>query len=584
MQLDLAKGSRPRILAMLVLIIMAVFIVRLFYLQVIRHEFYVAAAQQEQLRQLVIPAQRGEIYTMDAGTPVKLVMNETVYTVFADPKIIKNSQPIIDTIQSVAGGNARANLDKLLAKKESRYQILATKVSLKQAEMIKAAKLSGIGFQRETQRVYPEGQLAAQTLGFVDFEGTGKYGLEGALNERLTGKDGLLQTVADVRDVPLTIGKDNINKPAVNGDNVVMTIDRNIQSHTEAALAEGLKKSGATNGSVMVMDPQTGKVLAMANMPTYNPATYNQTEDAAAFNNGTISAPYEPGSDIKTLTMAIGLDKGVVEPNSTYNNTDFIKVEDRTITNATKGQTGTITYQHALNYSLNTGFVRIAQKLGDGDSITRGARDTIYDYFHNKFGLGTLTGIELDNEAQGTIIPPTDVDGGAVRYSNMSFGQGMDVTMVQVCAAFSTILNGGTYHPPTVIDGTMNDDGTSFTPAAAKAARTGVISASASDKVRAMIHEARSAFYSGNDTPGYYVGGKTGTSQTLRNGQYVDNETVGTYLGFGGNDSSSTGPKYVIMVQVSGKNMNLAGNKDAMPIFTDISNWMLDYMKLQPKG
>jgi cell division protein FtsI (penicillin-binding protein 3)/stage V sporulation protein D (sporulation-specific penicillin-binding protein) len=99
-----------------------------------------------------------------------------------------------------------------------------------------------------------------------------------------------------------------------------------------------------------------------------------------------------------------------------------------------------------------------------------------------------------------------------------------------------------------------------------------------------MIHEARSAFYSGNDTPGYYVGGKTGTSQTLRNGQYVDNETVGTYLGFGGNDSSSTGPKYVIMVQVSGKNMNLAGNKDAMPIFTDISNWMLDYMKLQPKG
>jgi cell division protein FtsI/penicillin-binding protein 2 len=584
MQLDLVKGSRPRTLAILTLVIMAVFVVRLFYLQVIRHEFYVSAARQEQLRQLVIPAARGEIYAMDAGNPVKIVMNETVYTVFADPKIIKESKPIIDVIQRVAGGNARSNLDKLLAKKESRYQILATKVSLKQAEMIKQEHLSGVGFQRETQRVYPEGQLAAQTLGYVNFEKKGQYGLEGALDDQLTGKDGLLQTVADVRDVPLTIGKENVNKPAVNGDNIVMTIDRNIQSHAESALMEGLQKSGATNGSVMVMDPQTGKVLAMANMPTYSPAKYNEVEDPAAFNNGTISAPYEPGSDIKTLTMAIGLDKGVVEPDSTYNNTDFIKVEDRTISNATKGQTGTITYQRALNYSLNTGFVTIAQKLGNGQSITRGARDTIYDYFHNKFGLGVLTGIELAGEAQGTIIPPTDADGGAVRYSNMSFGQGMDVTMVQVCAAFSTIINGGNYHTPTVIEGIMSDDGVSFKPAASKGTKSGVISAGASDKVRAMIHEARAAFYSGNDTAGYYTGGKTGTSQTLRDGKYVDNETVGTYLGFGGNDSSSTGPKYVIMVQVSGKNMNLAGNKDALPIFTDISNWILDYMKLQPKG
>jgi stage V sporulation protein D (sporulation-specific penicillin-binding protein) len=334
----------------------------------------------------------------------------------------------------------------------------------------------------------------------------------------------------------------------------------------------------------MVMDPQSGKVLAMANLPTYNPAKYNEVQNAAAFNNDTISAPYEPGSDIKTLTMAMGLDKGVVQPDSTYTNTDYITVEDRTITNATKGQTGTITYQHALNYSLNTGFVTIAQKLGDGKSITRTARDTMYDYFHNKLGLGALTGIELDNEARGTVIAPTETDGGAVRYSNMSFGQGMDVTMVQVCAAFSTIINGGTYYQPTVIAGTMSDDGTKFNAVGSKVSRTGVISSSASDKVRDMVHQARSAFYSQQDTAGYYVGGKTGTSQTLRDGKYVDNETVGTYLGFGGEDSSSQGPKYVIMVQVSGKNMNLAGNKDAMPIFTDISNWMINYMKLQPKG
>jgi cell division protein FtsI/penicillin-binding protein 2 len=563
---------------------MAVFVVRLFYLQVIRHEYYVAQADAEQIKPLLIPAHRGEIYALDGAQPTPIVLNETVYTVFADPKIVKEPTKMADLVRQVAGGNARANLEDLLDKKDSRYQILATTVSRKQAEMMKEKGLSGLGFQEETQRVYPEGQLAAQTLGFVDFEGKGQYGIEGALDARLAGKDGLLKTVTDVSSVPLTIGDKNVRIAPDHGDNIVLTIDRNIQAYAEKALAEGLKRSGATNGSVMVMDPQSGKIMAMSNLPTYNPGEYGKVTDAAAFNNATVSAPYEPGSDVKVLTMAVGLDRNVVQPDSTYNNTDFIQVEDRTITNATKGQTGMITYQHALNYSLNTGFVTVAQRLGDGKSITYNARQTMYDYFYNKLGLGQLTGVEVSGEAQGTVLSPDSSDGGAVRYSNMSFGQGMDVTMVQVCAAFSTVINGGTYYQPTVIAGTMDDEGAIFTPQAPKATRQNVIRADTSDKIRAMVHEARAAFYAGKDRPGYYTGGKTGTSQTIENGLYVDNQTVGTYLGFGGEDSSSTGPKYVIMVQVSGKGMNLGGAADALPIFTDISNWMLQYMKLQPKG
>ncbi|HEX6416644.1 MAG TPA: penicillin-binding protein 2 [Candidatus Saccharimonadales bacterium] len=579
MNLDLAKRGRPRTLAILTLVIMAVFIVRLFYLQVIQHDHYVGLANQEQLKQLVIPAKRGEIYAMDGSTPVKVVLNETVYTVFADPKIVEESQKIVDTIHRVAGGNARPNLESLLAKKESRYQIIATKVSRKQAEMIKKENLKGIGFQQETQRVYPEGDLAAQTLGFVDASGTGRYGIEGGLNDRLLGTDGLLQSVTDVRNVPLTIGDNNINKPAKNGEDVVLTIDRNIQAYAEKALAKGLEKSGATNGSVMVMDPNTGKIMAMANLPTYKPAEFTKVQDAAAFNNGTISEPYEPGSDIKAFTVAVGLDKNVIQPDSTYNNTDKIKVEDRTITNAVKGETGVITMQHALNYSLNTGMVTIAQRLGDGNNITLGARQTMYSYFHDKLHMGEVTGVELANEAKGTIISPSEADGGAVRYSNMAFGQGMDVTMIQVCAAFAPLINGGTYYKPTVIEGKMQDGKLAQAPA--KPSEQNVISAETSKKVRQMVFEARNGFYSGVDKKGYYVGGKTGTSQTIKDGKYVDNETIGTYLGFGGSESKS---EYVIMVRVAGDNMNLQGNKDAMPIFTDISNWMLDYMKLQPKG
>lgn len=572
------RSSRADVLVLLTLVVVAVFIIRLFYLQIIRHNYYVELASSEQLKQRVIPARRGELYALDKGVPVKLVLNQSVYTVFADPKIVEKPEAIVATIEKVAGGNARPNVSGLLAKKDSRYQIIATNVTRAQAEMIKKENLVGVGFQEGTRRVYPEGQLAAQVLGFVDGEGEGQYGVEGKLNARLTGKDGLLQAVTDVRNVPLTIGDKNISQPPQHGDDLVLTIDRNVQSYAEQALQRGLEKTGAKKGSAIVMDPATGAVLAMANLPTYNPAEYGKVGDIALFNNAIISAPYEPGSDIKTLTMATGIDQGVVGPEATYVNTDYIKVEDRTITNATKGQTGTITYQHALDYSLNTGFVTIAKLLGDGNTISLKARQTMYQYFHDRFRLGQPTGVELIGENAGTILPPDDPNGAAVRYSNMAFGQGMDVTMVQVAAAFSAMINGGTYYQPTVVAGKINDRG-SFEKDQPKQVASGVVAPSTSATMRDMIVKARRAFYASNDKGGYNIGGKTGTSQAVKNGEYVFNETIGTYLGFGGDET----PRYVIMVEVSGDNMALEGGKHAMPIFTDISNWMIDYLQLQPR-
>jgi len=579
MNLELQKGSRSKIMAAIIVSLMLVFVIRLFYLQIIQHDYYVGLADKEQVKRLTIPSKRGLIYALDGQTPIPLVMNQTVYTVFADPKTTSDNAKIIDTIHRIAGGNARADLQTLLDKKNSRYQILATKVSRTQADKIKSENLKGIGFQQESQRVYPEGSLASQTLGFVDYSGTGRCGIESKLNDQLTGKDGLLQSVTDVSDVPLTIGNNNINKPAVDGKNVVLTIDRNVQSKVEKALADGLARTGATRGSAIVVDPQTGKIMAMANLPTYNPAEFNKVTDASSFNNKVVSEPYEPGSDVKTLTMATGIDKGVVSANSTYVNTDHIQVEDRVISNASLGQTGTITFQHAMNWSLNTGFVTIAERLGDGKSITKGARDTMYDYFYNRFKLGQLTGVEVAGEIQGTVVSPESNEGNAVRYSNMAFGQGLDATMVQVSAAFSSIVNGGKYYKPTVIAGEIDKSGKYTMNKIAEP--TNPIAKSTADQVREMTQVARNAFFTNVDKPGYYIGGKTGTSQVIKNGVYSNNETVGTYLGYGGSEDSS---KYVIMVQVSGDNKELQGSRDALPIFTDISNWMLDYLKIQPKA
>lgn len=584
MKPNLLNGSRSRILAGIVLAVASVFVLRLFYLQVIQHDKYVSLAQAEQVKRERLPATRGEIYALSGDTPVKLVLNETVYTVFADPAVVNEYKQVDKTakvMKEIAGGNVRSNFEDLLKKKESRYQIIATRVTRTQADKIKENKLKGIGFQAVSQRVYPEGSLAAQTLGFVNAEGDGKYGLEGYMNDELSGVDGRLETVTDVSDVPLTVGDRNIREPAKDGKNIVMTIDRSVQSKVEQALAEGIKRSRTTNASAVVMDPNTGRIIAMANVPTYSPEKYYEVQDAALFNNDTISSPYEPGSDVKTYTMATAIDRNVAHANDTYYNSDYIKIADRTITNATKGHTGVISFQTALNWSLNTGFVTLAQRLGDGNTITKSARDTMYEYFHDRFGLGQLTGVELANEQKGIIISPDDPDGGAVRYSNMSFGQGVDATILQVTAGFSSIVNGGNFYKPTVIDGYIAADGTYKKNTIASPIRTNVVKESTSREIKEMTHVARASF-AGIDKAGYYVGGKTGTSQVVKNGQYSEDETIATYLGYGGGDIDH--PEYVIMVSVHGEHRILSGATDAMPIFTDISNWMLDYLKIQPKG
>ena len=578
MRFNLKKMSRTSILAWALILAFSAIIVRLFQLQIVDNAKYLALADAEQMKRFEIPAQRGLIYAMDGKTPTKLVMNESIYTVFADPQTIKDDDKseIISKIKEVAGGNVRDGFEALLDKKESRYQILATKLSRKQAEMIKEKDFTGIGFQETSQRVYPEGQLASQVLGFVNSEG-GQYGIEGSLNDELSGKDGQLKTVTDVSGIPLTIGTRDIDTPAEDGKNVVLSIDRNIQAQTEKILKAKLEASGAKYGGVIVMDPQTGKIMAMANYPTYNPSEYSKVQDGSVFSNGTTSSAYENGSVIKSLTMAMGIDTGVASASATYYNKDYVEIEDRTIKNAVLGHTGTITFQTAMNYSLNTGMVEIASRLGGGQ-INKTARDTMYDYYHNRFGLGEKTGVEIYEE-KGTVISPEESEGNAVRYSNMSFGQGMNTTMIQTASAFSSIINGGTLYKASVLNGEVDSDG-NFKESSSEIRKDNVVKSTTSDQIREILVTARHSVGTNNDLAGYQVGGKTGTSQTIENGVYVDDQTVGSYLGFGGNST----PKFVIMVSVSGAGQNLQGAQDAGPIFTELSNWMLTYLKIQPEG
>ncbi len=582
MKPNLLKGSRSRYLAIALLVIAALFVGRLFYLQIIQNAHYRDLASAEQVKRELIPAKRGEIYALSGDKPVKLVTNQTVYTVFADPAIItaENEAKVVDVIQTVAGGNTVENFAKLLANKESRYAIIAKKITRSQAEKIKEAGLSGIGFQEVSQRYYPEGTMAAQLLGFVNAAGEGNYGVEGFMNKALAGVDGRLETVVDISDVPLTIGDRNTRIPAQNGDNLVLSVDRNVQSKVEEVVMRYAKKYKAGNVSAVVMNPNNGKVMAMANYPSYDPAKYFEVTDAALFGNAVVSTPYEPGSVMKTYTLAAALDKNVLKPSDTFINTDRIQVGDRFIGNATNGITGKITFQTAMNYSLNTGSVTMAMRLGNGREITTGARDIMYDYYHNRLGIGAKTGVELGNEAAGIVVSPSNPDGNAVRYSNMTFGQGFDATLIQITAGFCAIINGGNYYQPTVLAGKMVNG--VYVPNADNAPlRAGVVKASTSKQMREVTHKVRDFTSSWRDKPGYYLGGKTGTAQVIKNGKYANDESMGTYLGFGGNDPDN--PQYVIMVSVSGDHKIYGGGEHAGPVFGDISDWLLDYLKIEPK-
>ena len=574
--------SRTGCLAIVLLVAMAAFVLRLFQLQILQYSKYTEMARASQQRQFIIPAERGKIYMMDGKTPAPVVLNQAVYTVIADPHAVndKEREQIITSLREVAGGEMTDKAAERLSNKNSRYEVLAKNITRTQAEKLKEKKFAGILYQQGSLRSYPEGALGAHVLGFVNAAGEGQYGIEGALDKRLKGRDGLLQSVTDVRNVPLTVGKNNMRIEAKPGDNLVLTIDRNIQNQAEVALKKGIEAANATEGSAIVMNPKNGQILAMANYPTYNPAEFNKQKNPAVFMNSAAMVPFEPGSIVKSFSFATAIDKGTITPSSTYNNTDCIKVADRTMCNALKGLGGIMTIQGAFNNSLNVGTITAIRRLGNGSQINLAARQALYEYYHDKFGFGSKTGLEL-GEAAGYIYPPDSVEGNEVRYSAMTYGQSMNLTMVQVAAGFSSLVNGGQYYKPTILSGTIDNEGY-FRVAENKSLRQ-TVSGNTSSQMRTMLSTARhSSFLSKSDKPGYEIGGKTGTSEAVINGSYTQKETIATYIGYGG---GKNGAEYVIMVRVAapGRGINLQGNIHAGPIFTDISNWMIDYMKIAPK-
>lgn len=577
--------ARIRLWYGVLVMVFALFVIRLFYLQVIRHDHYQKLASSNQLKQYELPAERGVIYASSKNGPTPLVLNEVRYTLYADPKYIKDADKTAMEVQRVVGGDA-AKYAEQMRHKASRYEILAKLLTRDQEKAVRALKLKGVGTQAANYRTYPQGELAAQVLGFVNTEGTGTYGVEQALNNELKGTTGQLKAITDASGVPLAANRDNIIINPVAGKNVVLTLDLGMQAELEQILKQGLKDAKSDSGGALIIDVRTGAIKAMANLPTYNPGEYYKVEDARAFTNATVSAPLEVGSVMKPLIAAAALNEGKVTPTTTYYDPSKFKVDDYTISNIEEdGGPGTRSVADILQLSLNTGATWLLMQLGGGELNEKG-RTTWYDYMTNRYGFGKPTGIEQGYETGGIIPDPKKGYGLNLQYANTAFGQGMSATPLQMGAALVAAINGGTYYRPHLVEGYM-DDGNVQTKAP-EAVRQNVVKATVSqqliDLMQNVIDKNYLTYGMSKPDPSYVVGGKTGTAQIHRpnneGGGYYPDKFNGMFMGFVGGDS----PQYVIVVRVDEpKIAGYAGSKAAAPIFGKVVQMLIANADVTPK-
>jgi stage V sporulation protein D (sporulation-specific penicillin-binding protein) len=579
-------------------LISCIFVIRLFYLQIIRYGHYRNAALASQLKQYQVPPIRGTILAHDGNQTVPVVLNEKLYTLFADPLYIKDARNSALALSRIIGGNNNDYETKMKA--DSRYAVLAKKLSRAQKDKIEQAisqetkDLSGkkgsiylwkgIGLREESYRTYPQGDLGAQLLGFVNDEGQGKYGIEQALNSSLKGTPGMLKAITDAQGVPLVANKDNVIVDPKAGADLTLTIDVAMQRQLEDILKAGLDHAKSKSGSAIIIDPNNGAIKAMANYPTYNPAEFYKVEDGNTFNNAAVSSPLEVGSSMKPLTAAAALNQGVVNRNTSYYDPSFFVVDGYKITNIEEdGGAGTRTVSDILQLSLNTGATWLLMQMGGGE-INQKARSAWHDYMVNHYGFGSVTGIEQGYEAPGNIPDPTKGYGLNLQYANTSFGQGMTATPIQMAAALAAVVNGGTYYRPRLIDKiTNNNHAITQQPEKVK---TNIVKPDVGKTIEDLMAYTFTKNHVLYGMPQlrsqYLIGGKTGTAQIAKpTGGYYDNKFNGTFMGFVGGDK----PEYVIFVRVNEPNIaGYAGAGAAAPIFSNLTNMLIDNFGVPPRS
>jgi cell division protein FtsI (penicillin-binding protein 3) len=526
------------------------------WLQAVKGGELSANAKLQQTATVTVPGIRGSILDRRGN---ELAVSEDAATVFATPYQVKNPPRTAERLARILGNDPQQVLESLVA--ESGFEYVERKISLADAEQIRALELPGIGLLPDSRRLYPQGEIGARLIGAVGTEDDGLFGLEASQEEVLGASDGELNVTRDA--LGEEISRDTV-AGAVAGGDVTLTIDARIQAEAERVLAEVGEANSPDGATAIAMDPDSGQILAMASWPPVDPTNLEQASPEDLSNMAT-GFTYEPGSTFKAFTVAGALEDGVVKPDTTFTLPPTIQVADREIEESHPRGTATMSVAEILKVSSNVGAVTIGLELNDGSFGGR------FNRWISRFGFGEPTGIDFPGEERGIVPVPKDYSGSTM--GNLPIGQGLSVTPLQMMAGYAAIANGGTLITPHLVEA-VNGERLPDDPGRR------VISRRTALQLREMFQGVLEPGGTASvEIPGYRLAGKTGTAEKVVDGEYSETQFVASFVGF----APVENPEFLMAVIVDNpKAGNYYGGTVAAPAFGEIASFALPYLGVEP--
>ena len=563
-------GFRIRLITFFILCIGAVFGIKLFWLQILHNQDYLAQADRQYITPEGAQFDRGSIFFKKKnGETVSAASLLRGFTVAMNPKMIKDPQKVYEQISSVVP----LNYDQFILqvqKKDDPYEEIATRITEEQAAQIKDFKIPGVALYRMNSRFSPSGTLAPHAIGFVSFKDDdliGRYGIERSYNDVLSRKKSQLY-VNFFAEVFAHITQSDTDTPNDEGD-VVTTIEPSVQAslQNELEITRDRWKSDRTMG--VVMDPKTGEIIAIASTPGFDINNYKIESSVSIFNNPLIESVFEMGSIMKPLIAATALDQGVITADTRYNDSGFVQVRNRTIRNFDKrGRGNGVTMQTVLDQSLNTGMVFMMQRMKSTDFVTQ----------FSKFGFGEKTGIDLPAEISG--ITGNLQSGREVELANISFGQGIAVTPIGMIRAMSALANGGKIIEPHIVSSIEYLDG-SKKQIDPEEIRNVIKPETSAEITRMMVHVFDNYFDGTKKLDHYSIAGKTGTAQIANRatGGYYDDRNMHTFVGY----FPAYDPKFIIfLLNEYPKEGARFSSQTLVDPFLNLAKFLINYYNIPP--
>ena len=548
------NNSRAIVIIMLVMLLFTALVIKLVDVQIVRSEELKYYAQRQQTNVEKIDAERGLIYDRNN---VLLVYNRNDYSFYLDLRMVtkKGKEKIAEKFSSVLGKSKKYYFD--LMSGSGKTICLENKIPSEKAFLLTKFKVNGLFYREDPTRVYHYGDLASHVLGFVGNDYEGVNGIERSFDKSLKGENGTRLVERDAIGDMITVSEEE-TKPAVSGDNLVLTINKSYQAILEEELKKGIKEYKGTSAVGIIMDPNTGEILSLANMNDYDPNKYwNFSDDERR--DRAVTDTYEPGSTFKGITMSALLDQKLVKEN------DKVFVENgkyrfRNVTIKDTHEHGWLTAKGVIEESSNIGMAKLSQKIDN---------DLFYKYVR-AFGFGNYTSVNLPGEVKGTLKNPKDWT--QVTKAFMSYGYEVAVTPIQLITAYSAIINGGKLFQPEIIKREVRHDGTVVMENSPKEIRTVISPQTSAEMRKILIGVVDKGTGKNAKLDLVTVGGKTGTSQKLINGSYSNKEYNSSFIGF----FPAENPKIICLVLVNAPEKGRYGGSVAAPIFKNVAQRIIN--------